>query len=136
MSGLVQGGEVLTAIEASALRARDIGYDEALAELGFDAEQLRLACHKNGVAWLHQLSLTPSAGDVLALIAAANLEGLTAGIRLGRMYGPRPDQRLIGELALVVAELRNLASDHGAHVVAPALRDIADHLERAARDGV
>lgn len=87
MSGwLVQGREILTAVEASAMRAKEIGYDEAIAELGFDPKQLRLACKQEGSDWIRQLPISASFEDVENVIAAAELAGIVAGIRLGRLY--------------------------------------------------
>lgn len=84
----MQGVEVLTAVEASAQRSREVGYDEALIELGFDPAQLRLACSREAVAWLRPLAVRPTFGELVDLIAAAELVGISAGVRLGRMFPP------------------------------------------------
>lgn len=88
MSPLVQGGEILVAVEASAQRAREVGIERALAELGFDHDQMMLAADKEARDWILHLPSSPSVGDIVALIASASMTSLTAGIRLGRMYPP------------------------------------------------
>lgn len=88
MTRLIQGGEVLTAIDARAVRARDIGYDNAIRELGFDPSQLRTALARDAQHTLGFLPLQPTVGDVLSLVSGQGLIGFIAGVRLGRMYAP------------------------------------------------
>ncbi len=95
MSSLVQGGEILTAVEASAQRAKEVGYDEALVELGFEPSQLRHACMLEATDWVKRLPVGASVGDVEALLASAEIVGVTAGVRLGRMYGSELEAVLV-----------------------------------------
>lgn len=86
MSPLVQGGEILVAVEASSQRAREIGIEAALAELGFDHEQMMIAADKEARNWILHLPSSPTVGEIVALLASGQMTALTAGIRLGRMY--------------------------------------------------
>lgn len=90
MSRLVRGVEILAAIEASGQRASEIGIDAALAELGVDEAQLRIACTRDARDWINHLPVNATIGDVIGLLASAEMVGVTAGIRLGRMYSADP----------------------------------------------
>lgn len=88
MSRLVQGAEVGAALEASAQRAKELGIDDALVELGFEPQQLRLAAMRDAHDWMQHLPVGATYGAVEALVASAACTSITAGIRLGRMYSP------------------------------------------------
>lgn len=70
------------------MRAVEIGYDAAVAELGFDPADLRIVCGEQGAQFLSTIPLhNASFEDVLRSLAAAVMLGTIAGIRLGKMYG-------------------------------------------------
>lgn len=88
----MRGREILTAVDASAQRAKEIGYDEALIELGFEPDQLRKACMQEAHDWIARLPVGATVGDVIGLICSAQIVGVTSGVRLGRMYPPPSDE--------------------------------------------
>lgn len=65
------------------------GVDVVLAELGFDGEQLprtHAVMMREGVQWVQHLPMAPTFEQVAALVAAAQMHALAAGIRLGRFH--------------------------------------------------
>lgn len=137
---LVNGGEVLTAVEASAQRAEDIGYDEALVELGFDPNQLRYACIREAKDWVQKMPVGATVGEIVDLVASAELVGVTAGVRLGRMYGsptaPEPfNGDAVERLASVASSMRTLAAAYPGQTFALRLTELAERAEAIVREG-
>lgn len=102
MSRLVQGGEIVQAIAASAMRAAQIGYDEAIVELGFEPDQVRAACRAQAIDFLRKVPINASLVELEASIGSAEVEGVIAGVRLGRMYNDK--MRELAELAIEVLD--------------------------------
>lgn len=85
---MIGGGEVRAAIEASAQRATEIGYDDAVREIGLDATDLRIVCMEQGSEFLATIPLIGATfEDVRRALASALMVGTIAGTRLGRLYG-------------------------------------------------
>lgn len=111
---LIGGGEVLTAVEASAQRALEVGYDAAVAELGFDPEQARRACGNLALGMMRNVPAASTVRDVYDANAAAHLVGLIGGIRLGRLYSGSTPEHEVDEgdrrarAATLIGEVRQM----------------------------
>lgn len=97
-------------MQANGIRAAEIGYEAAFVELGVDLAEARRACAETSHEWARLVPASPTLRDVLDLASSAELAGLAAGIRIGRMLAPtRLDGDTINELATAANRLVALA---------------------------
>lgn len=84
----ILGGELLAALDASATRAHEIGYEEAIEELGLSAEDVRRVATSWGLDSLKSIPVVGASWhDVVTALGGAHMLGIVVGMRLGKLYG-------------------------------------------------